>query len=446
MNLRIALFLFVGSLLPWFAKAQQQPGSAQQQKMSKGDRERVREMFSLIAVDVKKHYYDPNFHGVDWSAVTRSTEQAIDNSASLNHAMSEIAAGLDKLDDTHTFFLPPTRPYTHDLGWQLLMVGDHCFVTQVRPQSDAASKGIKRGDEILTLNGFQPDRNNLWKMTYVFDVLRPQPGLHVMARSPGAQPRQVDVMAAMRERKKVVNLTFGSNTDIWDVIREGETDAHFRRARTAEIGPDVLVLKFPSFEFTEGEVGEMIGKARKHRALILDLRGNPGGSVDALKALLGEVLDHDVKIGDRVTRDGTKAMVAKSHGHNSFTGKLVVLVDNKSASAAEIFPRVTQLEKRSTILGDRTAGAVMESKHYNYKLGTDTVIFFGASITDADIVMADGKSLEHTGVTPDEIILPTASDLAAGRDPVLVRAAELCGATITPEAAGALFPYEWPPL
>lgn len=250
----------------------------------------------------------------------------------------------------------------------------------------------------------------------------------------------------MRERKKVVNLTTSGSSDIWDVVREIERDEHLGRARLTEIGPDVMILKFPGFHFSEGEVDEMINKAHKHKALVLDLRGNPGGSVDTLKALLGEVLDHPVKVGDRVTREGSKPLEAKPRGHNAFTGKLVVLVDSQSASAAEIFAREMQLEKRATVLGDKTAGAVMEAKHYSYKLGMDTVIFYGASITDADILMTDGKSLEHTGVTPDEISLPTAADLAAGRDPVLARAVELCGSTITPEAAGALFPYEWPPL
>jgi C-terminal processing protease CtpA/Prc len=102
-----------------------------------------------------------------------------------------------------------------------------------------------------------------------------------------------------------------------------------------------------------------------------------------------------------------------------------------------------QLEKRGVVIGDVSAGAVMRSKQYDHNLGTDTVIFFGASITDADVVMTDGKSLERVGVIPDEVKVPTASDLAAKRDPVLAYAAILAGVNISPEKAGALFPIEW---
>ncbi len=139
-----------------------------------------------------------------------------------------------------------------------------------------------------------------------------------------------------------------------------------------------------------------------------------------------------------------KPQVAKSMGRNVFTGKLVVLVDSKSASASELFARIVQLEKRGTVLGDHSAGSVMESKHYSYKIGTEIVVFYGASITDADLVMTDGKSLEHNGVTPDEIVLPTAADLAGHRDPVMAHAAELLGAKLSPEQAGEFFPFEWP--
>jgi C-terminal processing protease CtpA/Prc len=154
-------------------------------------------------------------------------------------------------------------------------------------------------------------------------------------------------------------------------------------------------------------------------------------------------MDHDVTIAQRKGRKtDLKPQVAKKHS-SPFQGKLIVLVDSRSASAAELFARTVQLEHRGIVLGDLTSGSVMESRHYPMSQGVDTKIFYAASITDADLIMSDGKSLEHVGVTPDERILPTAADLAAARDPVLSRAAKLAGVELDPAAAGKLFPYEW---
>ena len=88
----------------------------------------------------------------------------------------------------------------------------------------------------------------------------------------------------------------------------------------------------------------------------------------------------------------------------------------------------------------------MEARHHPCSQGADTKFFYGFSITEADLIMSDGKSLEHTGVVPDELLLPTAQDLASGSDPVLARAAQLAGVTLEPAAAGKLFPFEWLPL
>jgi C-terminal processing protease CtpA/Prc len=145
-----------------------------------------------------------------------------------------------------------------------------------------------------------------------------------------------------------------------------------------------------------------------------------------------------------VGRKDTKPEIAKPI-HNPFLGKLVVLVDARSASAAELFARIMQLEKRGVVIGDQTSGAVMEAKHYSEQTGTDTVVYYGASITEWDLIMADGKSLEHTGVTPDEVLLPSAHAIASGRDPVLAHAAETMGVKITSDDAGKAFPYEWAP-
>jgi C-terminal processing protease CtpA/Prc len=85
----------------------------------------------------------------------------------------------------------------------------------------------------------------------------------------------------------------------------------------------------------------------------------------------------------------------------------------------------------------------MEAKTHSCTQRAGVKIFYSFSITDADLIMKDGKSLEHTGVVPDEIVLPTAQDLAEGRDPALSRAAALAGINLDPVAAGKLFPFEW---
>jgi C-terminal processing protease CtpA/Prc len=102
-----------------------------------------------------------------------------------------------------------------------------------------------------------------------------------------------------------------------------------------------------------------------------------------------------------------------------------------------------QQEKRAVVIGDRSAGLVMRGKTYWHQFGQNLLVYYGMEVTDADVVNPDGKSLEHVGVTPDEVMLPTADDLAAGRDPVLAHAAKLAGLSLTPEKAGTLFPVEW---
>jgi len=321
------------------------------------------------------------------------------------------------------------------------MIGDRCFVVRVRPGSDAEAKGVKPGDEVLGMEGYAPNRETFWKFQYRYNLLRPQPGLRLFLRDLQGQQRQVDVMAKFKQEAKVRDAT---GEHIWDFIREAENEEHLTRARWASAGDDVSVLKFPLFMFDQSEMESMMSKARKRPALIIDLRGNPGGAVETLKFLVGAMFEDDVKVADRSGRKESKPEVAKSWKQSGFTGKLVVLVDSESASASELFARIVQLQKRGVVLGDRSSGSVMEAKRYSYQMGADTVLFYGAEITEYDLIMSDGKSLEHTGVTPDELALPTAADLAYGRDPVLARAAALLDTKLSPEDAGKMFPFEWP--
>lgn len=136
-------------------------------------------------------------------------------------------------------------------------------------------------------------------------------------------------------------------------------------------------------------------------------------------------------------------MIAKTRGDGGFKGKLVVLVDSESASCSEWLARVVQLEKRGVVLGDRTSGKVMRSRFYKHEMGLDTVVVYGTSVTDADVVLSDGNSLEGAGVTPNLVLLPKAADLRAHQDPVLSGAASLLGVKLDPVEAGKLFPFKW---
>lgn len=390
---------------------------------------------------VKKNYYDPKLHGLDWEARFHEHDEKIKNATTIGQAFGIIAGFLDGLKDSHTYFRPPSRQTRVEYGYRLQAFGDDVFVTRVRPSTDAELK-VHAGDQVMRYNNYRVSRDDIQKISYYFGALAPQAATQLDLRDPTGSVRQVRVESKMRVRKKVMDLTGGDSDDLWQIIREEENEDHLTRQRYHEIGT-AMFWKMPEFFLQDRELDRLFDIARKHQTLILDLRGNPGGAVVTLDRMVGNVFDHDLKISDRMGRKEMKPQLAKTRGGNAFTGRLIVLVDSDSASAAELFARVMQLEKRGRVIGDRTSGSVMEAKSHPCSQGADTKIFYTFSVTDADLIMKDGKSLEHIGVIPDEVVLPTAQDLAEGRDPALSRAAMLAGMDIDSAAAGKLFPFEW---
>jgi C-terminal processing protease CtpA/Prc len=394
---------------------------------------------------VKKHYYDPKFHGIDWDARYHEFDEKIKTAGSLGHAFGIVAAFLDGLNDSHTFFNAPRRPYRLDYGYRMQIFGENCFVTRVRPGTDAVGK-ISPGDEIVAFNRRDVNRKSLWKLEYFFNSLSPQEASAVDLIGLDGKEQNLQINAKMVPLKRVMDISGeGESNDIWQLIREDERADHAVRERIVQ-RDGVMIWNMPEFFISDSEVDHIFGTARKNKTLILDLRGNPGGAVDTLSRMVSNVIDHDVTIADRIGRKELKPQKAKTRGSNVFTGKLIVLIDSDSGSAAELFARVMQLEHRGTVIGDRSAGAVMEARGYSYSQGTDVKFFYSFSVTDADLIMADSKSLEHEGVVPDERIIPSAKDLASGSDPVLSRAIAMAGLAVSPEDAGKMFPFEWSPL
>ena len=372
-------------------------GLVQAQQFSDRNRDEAQYMLKATVDDIRKHYYDPKFHGVDLDKESKEAKQYIAKATSMNMALASIATVVDALNDSHTTFVPPQHATRHEYGWRYEMIGDRCFVTQVQPKSDAELKGVKPGDQVLAINGVTPTRDVTWKLQYLYSVLRPQPSLTLNLQDPQGNQRTVNAAAHFGETIRVTDLT-GANdaSDIWKLVREEERYEHTQRVRYTEFGDALIIVKFPEFFLSPGEVSDLLAKVRKHNALILDLRGNPGGAVETLRYLLGGFFDKEIKIADRVGTKEKKPQITKGT-HNPFNGKLIVLVDSRSASAAELFARVVQLQKRGVVVGDRSSGSVMEAKEYTEQSGMDVVLFFGVSITDADLIMEDGKSLEHVG-------------------------------------------------
>jgi carboxyl-terminal processing protease len=210
-----------------------------------------------------------------------------------------------------------------------------------------------------------------------------------------------------------------------------------------ELDSDALLWKMPAFNLSDETLEGLLGKAMQRKALVIDMRGNTGGRIDTLERLIARTFPNDVVMGEIKERTGTRPWKVATRGQ-PFAGRLVVLVDSDSGSSAELFARALQLEKRGTVIGDRTSGSVMQARFRTYQMGADQVVYYYASISTGAVVMRDGGQLEGSGVVPDETVLPTAEDLAAGRDPALSRALKLAGLDVSPERSGKMFPFKWP--
>lgn len=420
--------------------AQQQPART----ITSQDMQRAHLMLRQAYDEIKKNYYDPTFHGTDLESNFKQYDARLDASKSINETFRVIAAFTLGLHDSHTFFLPPTRTNRSTPGFFMQVVGDKCYVTRIRPGTDAATR-LHVGDQVLALNGFQLTAANFHDMEYFLQTLSPAPSETLDLVAPTGEHRQETVNATLRTGSQVHDLTGGGEGgDFWQLVREDEEDEHLSRMRYHEFG-DTFVLRMPTFEINPIEADKAIEKAMKSKHLVIDLRGNGGGYIDTLKTLLGHFFDHEVKLGDRVMRKETKPETIKPR-LPYFQGDVTVLIDRNSASASELFARVIQLERRGQVIGDHSAGAVMEAREFEESTGTDYKVYYGLSITSANILMSDGKSLENTGVTPDLLMVPNARQIASGRDPVLSYAVESTGARLDPQEAGSLFPYEWPSL
>jgi C-terminal processing protease CtpA/Prc len=352
----------------------------------------------------------------------------------MNQALGVVAQYLADLKDSHTKFWPPGHVAQVDYGFELLIVGDSVFVNRMKKGSDAEAKGLKRGDLVLAFDKIRSTRQTLHIIEYVYFTLSPRPGVTLTVVSPGdSQPHKVAFNASIKEGQRVIDYT--DQSQLSRLITEMEDNSRAATNFYRSLGDSVLIWRMPMFAYADdAAINEMIARAQTYRNVILDLRDNPGGYIATLQYLTGQFFDHDVTMYTARERKKSEPVIAKA-AKKPYLGMLIILINANSASSAEMFSRTMQLQGRGILVGDRSAGMVITSVSVPHLVGFDRVLEYGASMSIADVVMADGQRLENVGVMPDHRVLPTGADLAAGRDVQMMKALELVGVKVTPEQA-----------
>jgi len=256
-------------------------GAAPQQKLDKFKVEQGLMILESVHEEVKKHYYDPAFHGVNIDTEFARAKEKISGVDSLSRTFAIIADTLDTLHDSHTFFEPPARGYNVEYGFRRKMIGDKCFVTEVRPGSDAEKKGLKPGDQVITINEHPLNREVLFKLNYLYEILSPQQGLILEIQSLGGEKRRLPIQAAIEH--------FNTLDGAGDIIGRYNKQQENERPRFHEFGDELIMIQISNFVMSTIDFDTVISKMRKHKAAVLDLRGNPGGAVSELEDFLRNV-------------------------------------------------------------------------------------------------------------------------------------------------------------
>ncbi|MBP9711417.1 MAG: S41 family peptidase [Candidatus Pacebacteria bacterium] len=155
--------------------------------------------------------------------------------------------------------------------------------------------------------------------------------------------------------------------------------------------------------------------------LILDLRGNPGGYLDAAVDISSWFLDGGKTVVTEDYGSNRKPTVYRSKGYNIFNDKLkfAILIDGGSASASEIVAGAMQDNKKAVLVGSQSfgKGSVQET----VKVTPDTLL----KITVAKWLTPNGNTIAEVGLTPDYKVEYTKKDKESKKDPQMDKAVEI---------------------
>ena len=154
------------------------------------------------------------------------------------------------------------------------------------------------------------------------------------------------------------------------------------------------------------------------KGVILDLRNNPGGYLEMATYIAGEFLPAGKNVVTQQYGDGSKLESAVDRNGRLLKVKLVVLVNQGSASAAEILAGALQDYKRAKVVGETSFGKGSVQQPEDFPDGS------GVHITVAKWLRPSGEWIDKVGVTPDVVVeMPEGKDDTS--DPQLEKAMEM---------------------
>jgi carboxyl-terminal processing protease len=298
-----------------------------------------------------------------------------------------VFGGCNCLDDYSNFLTPDRFADLHGningefvgLGIEMKAErGRGMFLVNVLSDSPAEAGGLHAGDYITRIDG-----TDCVEMTTdeAAKLLRGPQGSRVTLtiESPGEQPRDAQFARRFVEVKSIPV------------------------ARMIDQRRGIAYIRMTGFQATSPrELDAALGRLSREgmRALVWDLRGNPGGLLPAATSVLDRFIDSGVLVSTRGRAFDQNSSYSAT-GHSKLDIPLALLVDEDSASASEIVAGAIHDHHRGTIIGRPTYGKWSVQSIYNMPGGA------GLRLTTAKFYSPRGENLAKVGVRPDVLIKKT---------------------------------------
>jgi carboxyl-terminal processing protease len=277
--------------------------------------------------------------------------------------------------------------------------------------SPADKAGVLPGDVILKVDGTSTDG---WTTADAVKKIRGPAGtpVTISVRHPDGTTADITIIRA--------------TVAVPTVFAQGVTDAN------GKIVPDLDYIQIQ--QFTDQTVPDMQAALQTvhdkgYKGLILDLRNNPGGGLDATVKVADMFLDGGIVL-TQVDRDGNKTEYDAKSGVVTDV-PVVVLVNKNSASGSEVLSGALQDHGRAKLIGQQTFGK--GSVNHLRQLSNGGALY----VTIARWLTPNGTLIEGVGLTPDIKMDPTPADTEGKPGPELYTAidllhSEINGTTFTP--------------